>query len=83
MTYEQAWELAKKTEWKVQSCFSGKKCWCKMIVPVKPIKYKELHSTIPQKIVIVSAGAIDTPTAQHIVNVHNAFVHVVNGFDKL
>jgi hypothetical protein len=78
MTYKEAYEMAFKVEWKVSPCFDGAKCWCRIIVPKVPIKYDDPHSNIKQKLVIVSAGSLDKKTATHIVNVHNAFVHVAN-----
>jgi hypothetical protein len=75
MTYEEAKELAFKTEWKVADCFSGKDCWCAIIVPKRPIKYTEIHSTIPQKIIIVPSAALDRKTAEYLVKIHNHYIN--------
>lgn len=69
MTHEAAYKKALEVKWKVEPCFSGEECWCRMIVPEVPIKYGEKDI---EEVCIVSSAAINKTMAEHIVLVHNA-----------
>lgn len=60
MNYDQAKELSFLVPWKTSECFSGKECWCRIIVPIEPILYSHDESPdIEHEYVIVDAGALD------------------------
>jgi hypothetical protein len=72
MNFEQAKELSFLVPWKVDECFSGPQCWCRIIVPVEPIVW--YHPDFPEiknECDIVDAGALDQQTAEYIVKLHN------------
>ena len=72
MNYDQAKEMSFLVQWKTSECFSGKDCWCRIIVPVEPILYNHEESPdIKHEYVIVDAGALDQETAEYIVKRHN------------
>jgi hypothetical protein len=75
MNFKEAIEYSLTVPWKVQECFSGPECWCRMIVPVEPIPCEYVNSdgsvlkdTLDE---IVGAIAIDKITAEYIVRLHN------------
>lgn len=72
MNYEQARKESFLVPWKATECFSGQDCWCRIIVPFKPIYYTHPSSpNIKREFVIVDAGALDQQTAEYFVNLHN------------
>lgn len=71
MTHEEAYNKATKVKWKVELCFSGEECWCRIIVPDEPIKY---GPDDVEEICIVSSASINKQMAEHIVNIHNEFI---------
>ena len=79
MNFEQAREYSFLVPWKATECFSGPECWCRMIVPIEPIKYDEYCKNVGATIyreydVIVDAAAIDKETAEYIVRLHNLYI---------
>lgn len=68
MTHEEAYAKAKGVKWKVEPCFSGEECWCRIIVPAEPINYGPDNV---EEVCIVSSAAINKEMAEHIVKVHN------------
>jgi len=66
MTHKEAQEIALKVRWKVEFCHQGESCWCRIITPEEPLYFDE-----DEEYYIVHSGAIDTLTAEHIVNIHN------------
>ena len=75
MNYDQAKELSFLVPWKTSECFSGKDCWCRIILPVEPIVYS--HPENPEnkhEYNIVDAGALDEQTAEYIVRLHNLYI---------
>jgi hypothetical protein len=68
MTHEEAYNKSLKVKWKVEPCFSGEECWCRIIVPAEPIKY---GPDDVEEVWIVSSAAINKQMAEHIVSVHN------------
>lgn len=72
MNYDQAKELSFLVPWKTAECFSGKDCWCRIIVPIEPILYSHEESPdVEHEYVIVDAGALDEETAEYMVKLHN------------
>ena len=66
MTFEEAKKLVLQVPWKIGTCNSGEKCWCRVIKPVTPIIFDEFEEYI-----ICSDGAISKDIAEHIVKLHN------------
>ena len=72
MTHEEAYNKALKVKWKVEPCFSGEECWCRLIVPDEPIKYS---TDDIEEVCIVSSASINKQMAEHIVNIHNQYIN--------
>lgn len=70
-TYEQAQEYSFTVKWKVETCFSGENCWCRVVVPEKPITFKEQEREHEEEFQIISDGSINKETAEYIVKIHN------------
>jgi hypothetical protein len=71
VTYQKARQLSFKVKWKVSSC-GDKDCWCAIIEPEDPIVCNFNDTT--GDYIVVSSGAIDKETAQHIVLIHNSYL---------
>ena len=69
-THEEAYNKATKVKWKVEPCFSGEDCWCRIIVPDEPINYGPDDI---EEVCIVSSASINKQMAEHIVNINNEF----------
>lgn len=72
MTYEEAYDKATKVKWKVEPCFIGEDCWCRLVVPEETINYG--HDNV-EEVYIISSGAIDKKMAEHIVKAHNQYIN--------
>ena len=74
LTYYDAKSESLNVKWKTTTCGQGDKCWCRLIVPVKPIKYgnDEVFDCI------VHMGAIDKELAEYIVELHNTKIELKN-----
>jgi hypothetical protein len=68
MTHEEAYNKALEVKWKVEPCFSGEDCWCRIIMPSEPINYGPDNV---EEVCIVSSATINKQMAEHIVIVHN------------
>jgi hypothetical protein len=68
MTHEEAYNKVLEVKWKVEPCFSGEDCWCRIITPNEPIKY---GPDDVEEVYIVSSAAINKQIAEHIVSIHN------------
>ena len=86
MNFKEAIEYSLTVPWKVQECFSGPECWCRMIVPIEPIPCDYVNSdgsvlkdTLDE---IVGAVAIDKLTAEYIVNLHNRSLEIYKSQKK-
>lgn len=86
MNFKEAIEYSLTVPWKVQECFSGPECWCRMIVPIEPIPCDYVNSdgsvlndTLDE---IVGAIAIDKITAEYIVNLHNRSLEIYKSQKK-
>lgn len=75
MNYEQAVEFSLTVPWKLMECFGGEECWCRLIVPLEPIRYTYTFSdgTTKEDVLeqITDAAVLDKITAEHIVKIHN------------
>ena len=71
MNFEQAREYSFLVPWKVDECFSGPECWCRIIVPIEPIYYTNPESDNRYEYSVVDAGALDQETAEYMVKLHN------------
>jgi hypothetical protein len=75
-SYEEAHKYSLTIPWKVEPCFSGETCWCRVILPIHTIKYKRIRDYDKTEVVeeyewIVPDGSIDKKTAEYIVQVHH------------
>lgn len=71
-TFEEARDYSFNVRWKVETCFSGENCWCRIVVPEKPITFKyEQDREYEEEFQIISDGSVDKETAEHIVKIHN------------
>jgi len=68
MTYKEAENILYKTKWKTATCQQGKKCWCRMIIPVKKIVCDESEN---EGLYIAGSGELNKRAAEHIVKLHN------------
>lgn len=71
LTHKEAAELLYKTKWKTSLCSAGKECWCRIIVPIKPIYWKDKNTQVTQEIYIAGSGSIDKKSAEYIIKLHN------------
>ena len=72
MNYKQAQDQSFLVPWKATECFSGQDCWCRIIVPIKPIYYTVPGSSENKReFVVVDAGSLDEKTAEYFCNLHN------------
>jgi hypothetical protein len=72
MTHEEAYNKALEVKWKVEPCFSGEDCWCRIIMPSEPINYGPDNV---EEVCIVSSASINKQMAEHIVNIHNQLIN--------
>lgn len=70
MKYDDAVDLMYKTKWKTKTCLQGVKCWCRMVVPAKPI-FTESDSGLLQEIYISGPGELNKRAAEYFVKLHN------------
>lgn len=70
-TFEEARDYSFNVRWKVETCFSGEDCWCRTVVPEKPITFKYKDREYEEEFQIISDGSIDKETAEYIVKIHN------------
>lgn len=55
-----------KVKWKTETCNSGAKCWCRIIVPVGKQFTSEDY--------IIADGSIEKTLAKHIIEIHNKYI---------
>lgn len=75
--YESAHSHSLTVPWKLKLCNTGESCWCRIIVPVNPIKYKNKSGdaeVITEIDYIIPDGSIDKETAEYFVNLHNGWI---------
>lgn len=74
VTYEQAQELSLTVKWKTSTCSQGEECWCRVIVPVETISYREDDWNVAQDYTIVRPGELNQDLAEHFVRLHNNYI---------
>lgn len=86
MTHEKAIEQSLQVRWEVRECFA-KDCWCRIVVPIEPIKYTYTLSdgTTREETIdeIISAASVNKATAEYIVRIHNAKIDRLEALDRL
>lgn len=77
-SYEQARDYSLTVPWKTGMCADGESCWCRTILPIENIEYTDTADNFGRILeaklnidCIVPDGAIDKPTAEYIVILHN------------
>ena len=87
-SYDEAHSYSLTIPWKLSLCNTGETCWCRVIVPSEPIKFKEkISNWIKEDITrdfdcIIPDGSIDKETAEYIVYLHNRSVNVYKSQKK-
>ena len=79
--YESAHAYSLTLPWKLELCNTGESCWCRIIVPVEIIKYKDkigYTTRISEIDHIISDGCIDKETAEYFLELHHKHI----GYDK-
>lgn len=74
MNFKEAEKLAYKTRWKIGTCNSGEKCWCRTIEPEKTIEYFIYNKDMPpdkHEFYIIGDASVDKKLANYIVKLHN------------
>jgi hypothetical protein len=74
MTYEEAQEISLQVKWKTSTCSQGEECWCRAIVPVIPISYREDEMDTLQDYTVVRPGELNKELAEHFVRLHNNYI---------
>ena len=74
MTYEEAQEISLQVKWKTDTCSQGEECWCRAIVPVEPISYREDEMDTLQDYTVVRPGELNKDLAEHFVRLHNNYI---------
>ena len=75
--YESAHTYSLTVPWNLKLCNTGESCWCRIIIPTKPIRYKDKigdSERISEFDYIIPDGSIDKETAAYIVNLHNGSI---------
>lgn len=68
-TYKEALAYSLTVKWKVTTCNSGEKCWCRMIDFEEEIKYK--NNLILEDLYVVNSGSLPKEYAEYLVKLHN------------
>jgi len=68
MNYKDAEDLLYKTKWKTKTCSQGKKCWCRMIIPINKII---CDGSCSDGLYIAGSGELTKRAAEYIVKLHN------------
>jgi len=78
MTYQEALDKALTVKWKLGTCSEGEQCWCRTIIPVEDIEWKEKIELqdrfLTHSLYIVSTGEMHKQVAERIVEDHNVIV---------
>lgn len=83
--YDEAQKHSLTVPWKLETCNVGEDCWCRIIVPVEPIKYiNKIGDTerIDEIDYIIPDGSIDKETAEYFVELHNRSVNLYRNQKK-
>lgn len=80
--YGEAKKHSFNVPWVLKPCFVGEKCWCRIILPVEKILYKdkiENKETINEFEYIIPDGSIDKETAEYFIKLHNSYLKDLYG----
>ena len=83
--YESAHTHSLTVPWKLETCNVGDSCWCRIIVPTKPLRYKDKigdTERISEIDYIIPDGSIDKETAEYFVDLHNREVELEEKYKK-
>ena len=72
--YDEAHSHSLTVPWKLETCNVGDSCWCRIIVPTKPLRYKDKigdTERISEIDYIIPDGSIDKETAEYFIDLHN------------
>jgi hypothetical protein len=72
--YDEAHKYSLTVPWKLETCNAGESCWCRIIVPIKPIKYLDKigdTERIDEIDYIIPDGSIDKETAEYFLRLHH------------
>ncbi len=87
-SYEEAHRYSLTIPWKIELCNTGESCWCRVIAPSEPIKFKEkISNWIREDITrdfdyIIPDGSVDKETAEYVVELHNRSVNLYQSQKK-
>lgn len=57
--------------WKVDVCNSGEGCWCRLVMPETPVKFRgDIDAWV------IPDGSVSKAEAEHIVEIHNAWLEM-------
>jgi hypothetical protein len=76
--YDEAHKYSLTIPWKLETCNVGETCWCRIILPIEKILYKnQPDGEIVQEFeYIIPDGSVDKETAEYVVNLHNRSVNL-------
>jgi hypothetical protein len=86
--YDEAHKHSLTVPWKLALCNSGESCWCRIIIPSEPIKFKEeISNWIKEDITrdfeyIIPDGSVDKETAEYIIGIHNQLIEIYKSQKK-
>ena len=86
--YDEAHKYSLTVPWKLETCNVGESCWCRIIVPIEPIRYvNKIGDTerIDEIDYIIPDGSIDKETAEYFVQLHETRLNskIVNNIHKM
>lgn len=76
--YDEAQKHSLTVPWKLETCNVGEDCWCRIIVPIEPIKYiNRIGDTerIDEIDYIIPDGSIDKETAEYFLELHHKYIN--------
>ena len=72
--YDEAQKHSLTVPWKLETCNAGESCWCRIIVPIEPIKFiNKIGDTerIDDIDYIIPDGSKHKETAEYFLELHN------------
>jgi hypothetical protein len=76
--YDEAQKHSLTVPWKLETCNAGEDCWCRIIVPIEPIKFiNKIGDTerIDDIDYIIPDGSIDKETAEYFLQLHHRYIN--------
>jgi hypothetical protein len=76
--YDEAKKHSLTVPWKLETCNAGEDCWCRIIVPIEPIKFiNKIGDTerIDDIDYIIPDGSIDKETAEYFLELHHRYIN--------